>query len=225
MSEDQSFLPLPPQGADEVADAIKVYLLDKVLGAWRQPSPRELVAELDHEIGVVARWDLVSVVMSLSKDREVTTRAMRAYLKAPTRRRRPDQSPSRGARTGGRRDFDHRCPSSPKRPVSIVKGVQRYGGLHVALPRLRAVQPNARACPESGTSTAYISRHLDLDGTVPNSVSSDTIAKVAGKIERMALGLAKRPTPKVARAIAAGGEGDTSRGRAGRFLERSGSDA
>ena len=82
MSEDQSLLPLPPQGADEVADAIKVYLLDKVLGAWRQPSPRELVAELDHEIGVVARWDLVSVVMSLSKDREVATRAMRAYLKS-----------------------------------------------------------------------------------------------------------------------------------------------
>ena len=82
MSEDQSLLPLPSQGADEVADAIKVYLLDKVLGAWRQPSPRELVAELDHEIGVVARWDLVSVVMSLSKDREVATRAMRAYLKS-----------------------------------------------------------------------------------------------------------------------------------------------
>ena len=76
-----------------------------------------------------------------------------------------------------------------------------------------------------GTSAAYISRHLDLDGTVPNSVSFDTIAKVAGKIERMALGLAKRPTPKVGRAIAAGGEGDTARGRAGRLLERSGSDA
>ena len=397
MSEDQSFFPPPPQGADEVAEAIKVYLLDKVLYAQRQPSPRELVAELDHEIGVVARWDLVSVVMSLSKDREVTTRAMRAYLKsllegdALIRALRGEHAPDedvistidallrqsalyRSSKTYSEmvdfmsrfrdyapynlmlvrvqnpscsffatdNDWRRRFRRSVKedaRPMLILAPMQpvmavyalddtegdelpeelarfatfegrwdatwlgrlirnahrhlirvdfgtlsssnagfvrldprtthekfriviheeltersRFGVLchemaHIFLGHLgsdtdgwwparshlgrRAIEIEAettayivtRRLGLEGTSAAYISRHLDLDGTVPSGVSFDTIAKVAGKIERMATGLAKRPTPKVERAISAGGEGDTSRGRTSRLIERSGSNA
>lgn len=44
-----------------------------------------------------------------------------------------------------------------------------------------------------GSSHSYISRHLG-QGELPESVSIDNIAKVSGKIERMAKGLL--PTPK-----------------------------
>lgn len=46
-----------------------------------------------------------------------------------------------------------------------------------------------------GSSPAYVSKYLGPDDKIPESVSIDYIAKVAGKIERMALGLL--PEPKV----------------------------
>ena len=79
MNANQLNLPLQPQSAEQVADAIKSYLIERVLDAWRQPSASELVAELDRNIGVVARWDLVAVVQTLREDRELT-RPMRDYL-------------------------------------------------------------------------------------------------------------------------------------------------
>ena len=79
MNATQLDLPLQPQSAEQVAAAIKTYLIERVLDAWRQPSAQELVVELDLNIGVVARWDLVSVVKALSEDRELT-RPMRDYL-------------------------------------------------------------------------------------------------------------------------------------------------
>ena len=45
-----------------------------------------------------------------------------------------------------------------------------------------------------GHSAQYISRHLEGNGDIPATVSIDTIAKVSGKIKKMALG--KLPEPK-----------------------------
>lgn len=379
MSESQLLLPLQPQRADEVADAIKAYLLDNVFGRWEQPSPRELVAELDHEIGVIARWDLVAVVESLSKDRRVTTGAMRAYLKylleddALIRALRGEhatdenvistidavlrqsavyrsseaygdmvdfmsrfrdyapynlmlvrvQNPScsffatandwrRRFRRSVKEDARPMLILAPMRPVMavyalddtegdelpeelerfatfegrwesdwlgrLIRNVQRYhirvdfrplSSTNAGFVRLQAGKGDEKfrivihealternrfgvLCHEiahvflghlgndvdgwwparshlgrsaveieaettayivthrlglEGTSAAYISRHLALDGTIPTGVSFDTIAKVAGKIERMATRLVRRPKQK------------------GRLLERSGSDA
>lgn len=50
-----------------------------ILNEVRQPSARELVAELDRAIGVVARWDLESVLASLLDDKKLTY-AGRSYL-------------------------------------------------------------------------------------------------------------------------------------------------
>lgn len=69
----------PPRDADEVSGAIEDYLIGAVLDARRQPSPAELVAELDRAIGVFARWDLVSVLQSLAGKRALTA-AKREYL-------------------------------------------------------------------------------------------------------------------------------------------------
>ena len=71
---------LVDRGTREVAAAIRVHLMSELVSAKRQPSPRELVAELDRAIGVVARWDLVSVLRSLSEDR-VVTGGIRQYLR------------------------------------------------------------------------------------------------------------------------------------------------
>ena len=60
------------KGPDEVSAAIKTYLVTEVIRRYRQPSPGELVAELDRKIGEVARWDLVFVLKSLAKNRAVT---------------------------------------------------------------------------------------------------------------------------------------------------------
>ena len=81
MNANQLDLPLQPPSAEQVADAIKTYLIERVLDAWRQPSAHELVAELDRKIGIIARWDLVSVVKALCKDRELT-QAVRDYLES-----------------------------------------------------------------------------------------------------------------------------------------------
>ena len=69
----------PPRDADEVSAAIKDYLIYAVLDQRRQPSPAELVAELDRAIGVFARWDLVAVLKSLARNRALTA-AKREYL-------------------------------------------------------------------------------------------------------------------------------------------------
>lgn len=69
----------PPRDAEEVSAAIGEYIVDAVLAQWRQPSPAELVAELDRAIGVFARWDLVSVLQSLAGKRALTA-AKRGYL-------------------------------------------------------------------------------------------------------------------------------------------------
>jgi hypothetical protein len=50
-----------------------------ILKNERQPSVRELVAELDRVIGIVARWDLRFVHGSLLSDKDLT-RAGQAYL-------------------------------------------------------------------------------------------------------------------------------------------------
>ena len=47
-----------------------------------------------------------------------------------------------------------------------------------------------------GASAEYISAYLGKDGTVPRGVSFDTIAKVAGKIERMTRSVQARPRPR-----------------------------
>ena len=44
-----------------------------------------------------------------------------------------------------------------------------------------------------GTSAAYVSRHLRPNAEVPAGVSFDMIAKVAGRIERMATRLGSAP--------------------------------
>ena len=68
-----SFLAWPDTRA-RVAAHIKGILNDE-----RQPSARELVAELDRAIGIVARWDLESVLASLLDDKKLT-HAGRSYL-------------------------------------------------------------------------------------------------------------------------------------------------
>jgi hypothetical protein len=75
MSESQQlcFLSSPDARADVAA-----YVKD-VLREQRQPSARELVAELDRAIGIIACWDLESVLASLLDDKKVT-HAGRAYL-------------------------------------------------------------------------------------------------------------------------------------------------
>src|ERR1700728_1758013 len=68
-----SFLASPDTRA-RVAAHIKDIIKDE-----RQPSAHELVAELDRAIGIVARWDLESVISSLLDDKKLT-HAGRAYL-------------------------------------------------------------------------------------------------------------------------------------------------
>jgi hypothetical protein len=63
-----------PDTRSRVAAHIKSILKNE-----RQPSARELVAELDRAIGIVARWDVESVISALLSDKELT-RAERAYL-------------------------------------------------------------------------------------------------------------------------------------------------
>ena len=71
----------PSRHADEVSAAIENYIVGAVLEQRRQPSPAELVAELDRAIGVFARWDLVAVLKSLASNRALTA-AKREYLKS-----------------------------------------------------------------------------------------------------------------------------------------------
>jgi IrrE N-terminal-like domain len=68
-----SFLDSPDTRA-RVAAHVK-----EILENERQPSAGELVAELDRAIGIVARWDLESVLASLRSDKDLT-HAGRAYL-------------------------------------------------------------------------------------------------------------------------------------------------
>lgn len=55
--------------------------IKQILKEHRQPSPRELVAELDEKIGIVARWDLETVLKALLDDRDLTT-PQKDYLKS-----------------------------------------------------------------------------------------------------------------------------------------------
>jgi len=55
--------------------------IKKILDNERQPSAHELVNELDREIGIVARWDLESVLLSLLCEKRLT-HAQRAYLRS-----------------------------------------------------------------------------------------------------------------------------------------------
>ena len=147
MKATQLDLPLQPQSAEQVAAAIKAYIITQVRDAWRQPSARELVVELDRNIGIVARWDLVSVVQALSKDRELT-HAVRDYLEsllegdALIKALRGEYAPDQEV------FLDDRRPASPERPLPIIGSIPGNGGLHVPIPGLRAVQPHARAGPE-----------------------------------------------------------------------------
>ena len=47
-----------------------------------------------------------------------------------------------------------------------------------------------------GTSAEYLSSYVDESGGIPENVSCDMIAKVAGRIERMALGSRPAPRPR-----------------------------
>jgi hypothetical protein len=58
--------------------SVAAYVKD-VLKDERQPSARELVAELDRAVGIVARWDFESVLSSLASDKDLTY-AGRAYV-------------------------------------------------------------------------------------------------------------------------------------------------
>ena len=66
-------------GSCETRRRVVGYIKD-MLAKARQPSARELVAELDRAIGIVARWDLGAVLASLVVD-EGLTRAQHAYLR------------------------------------------------------------------------------------------------------------------------------------------------
>ena len=65
-------------GSDETSKQVSD-LIKQVLKERRQPSPRELVADLDNKIGVVARWDLASVLKASAQDKGLTA-AERNYL-------------------------------------------------------------------------------------------------------------------------------------------------
>ena len=64
-----------PKTRKRVAKFIREMLLDE-----RQPSARELVAELDQAIGIVARWDLKAALASLVDDEKLTL-PQREYLR------------------------------------------------------------------------------------------------------------------------------------------------
>lgn len=81
-----SFIP-----GDEVQKRVTAHV-KAILKQQRQPSPAELVAELDREIGIVARWDLESVLTTLCGDKKLPRQA-RDYLTLPSRRRRPQAGP------------------------------------------------------------------------------------------------------------------------------------
>ena len=68
-----SFMP-GPEVQKQVAEHVKAILTQQ-----RQPSPAELVAELDREIGIAARWDLELVLIKLCADKDLPGLA-RAYL-------------------------------------------------------------------------------------------------------------------------------------------------
>ena len=65
-------------GSCETRRRVAGYIKD-MLAKARQPSARELVAELDRAIGIVARWDLEGVLASLVGDDDLT-RAQQEYL-------------------------------------------------------------------------------------------------------------------------------------------------
>ena len=66
-------------GSEETRQRVAGYIKDMLANA-RHPSARELVAELDHAIGIVARWDLETVMASLIDDKDLA-RAQQAYLR------------------------------------------------------------------------------------------------------------------------------------------------
>jgi hypothetical protein len=65
-------------GSSDTHARVAAYIKE-IIDNERQPSARELVAELDRAIGIVARWDLESVLASLLSDKDLT-HARRAYL-------------------------------------------------------------------------------------------------------------------------------------------------
>jgi len=67
-------------GASDLQARVGV-LIKNILKDGRQPSARELVAELDRMAGIAARWDLESVLTSLLADKDLT-HAAREYLKS-----------------------------------------------------------------------------------------------------------------------------------------------
>ena len=66
-------------GSRETRQQVADYIKDKLANA-RQPSVRELVAELDGAIGIVARWDLEAVLASLLDDKKLTG-SQKEYLR------------------------------------------------------------------------------------------------------------------------------------------------
>lgn len=66
-------------GSCETRRRVAGYIKDMLANA-RQPSARELIAELDRAIGIVARWDLEAVLASLIDDKGLA-RAQTAYLR------------------------------------------------------------------------------------------------------------------------------------------------
>ena len=66
-------------GSCETRQCVAAYVKD-MLAAARQPSAHELVAKLDAAVGIVARWDLKTVLASLADDEDLT-RSQQAYLR------------------------------------------------------------------------------------------------------------------------------------------------
>ena len=66
-------------GSGETRQRVASYIKD-MLAKARQPSARELAAELDQAIGIEARWDLEAVLASLIDDKDLA-RAQQAYLR------------------------------------------------------------------------------------------------------------------------------------------------
>lgn len=62
------------------AELVKATVL-ALLGAGRQPSAWELVAEVESKVGLMARWDLLAVLEQLAQD-EGQTRGQRSYCES-----------------------------------------------------------------------------------------------------------------------------------------------
>lgn len=65
-------------GSSELSERVAEFITT-LLNEQRQPSARELLGEIERELGLEARWDLLAVISSLTADHDLT-RVNREYL-------------------------------------------------------------------------------------------------------------------------------------------------